>query len=314
MSLSFVLIVICVAILVVCAMQLSNGVGYEARIEEIIELDEVGIQSPGTRRKSLDETEDGFHQLLNKLYMPAQLRSAIRTAGISILPEEFMLIWLSAVMLPALIAYIISNNFLIVLIIAFLGGVLPVVYLRIKTQQRSALFATQLADTLQMLSNSLRSGFSFEQALTSIQKDGTPPASDEFGRAASELNFGMSLEDALNGVTERMQNTDMKLLTSAVLIQQKTGGNLANLVDTISGTIRERIKLQKNIKALTAQGRMSGYVIGALPVVLFILISTINPSYMSMFYTTTLGKALIVASIFLELIAFVIIKKMTTLS
>ena len=123
----------------------------------------------------------------------------------------------------------------------------------------------------------------------------------------------MSLEDALTGVTTRMESSDMKLLTSAVMIQRKTGGNLANILDNLALTIRERVKLKNKIKALTAQGRLSGYVIGILPIALFIAISGINPDYMSLFYTTTLGTIIIVIAILLEVLAFVIINNMTKL-
>ena len=127
------------------------------------------------------------------------------------------------------------------------------------------------------------------------------------------MNYGMSLEDALTGVTTRMESSDMKLLTSAVMIQRKTGGNLANILDNLALTIRERVKLKNKIKALTAQGRLSGYVIGILPIALFIAISGINPDYMSLFYTTTLGTIIIVVAILLEVLAFVIINNMTKL-
>ena len=146
-----------------------------------------------------------------------------------------------------------------------------------------------------------------------MRTDMVPPISIEFGRAVNEMNYGMSLEDALTGVTTRMESSDMKLLTSAVMIQRKTGGNLANILDNLALTIRERVKLKNKIKALTAQGRLSGYVIGILPIALFIAISGINPDYMSLFYTTTLGTIIIVIAILLEVLAFVIINNMTKL-
>ena len=151
------------------------------------------------------------------------------------------------------------------------------------------------------------------RSLVSVRTDMVPPISIEFGRAVNEMNYGMSLEDALTGVTTRMESSDMKLLTSAVMIQRKTGGNLANILDNLALTIRERVKLKNKIKALTAQGRLSGYVIGILPIALFIAISGINPDYMSLFYTTTLGTIIIVIAILLEVLAFVIINNMTKL-
>ena len=127
------------------------------------------------------------------------------------------------------------------------------------------------------------------------------------------MNYGMSLEDALTGITTRMQSNDMKLLTSAVMIQRKTGGNLADILDNLSNTIRERTKLRNRIRVLTAQGRMSGIVVGLLPVFLFAAISWLNPSYMSFFYVEPIGNLLIVVAIALEILAAVVINNMIKL-
>jgi len=216
-------------------------------------------------------------------------------------------------MVPSFLAYLFTNNLLIVLALAMVGAIAPPFYLHFMTTRRMDTFSTQLGDALQLISNGLKAGFSFEQALVSVRTDMVPPISIEFGRAVNEMNYGMSLEDALTGVTTRMESSDMKLLTSAVMIQRKTGGNLANILDNLALTIRERVKLKNKIKTLTAQGRMSGYVLGSVPIVLFFVISGINPEYMSVFYTTTVGIVIVVVALLLEVLAFVIINNMTKL-
>ena len=221
--------------------------------------------------------------------------------------------WISAVMVPSFLVYLFTSNILYSLGLAMVGAIAPPFYLHFMTTRRLDTFSTQLGDALQLISNGLKAGFSFEQALVSVRTDMVPPISLEFGRAVNEMNYGMSLEDALTGVTTRMDSSDMKLLTSAVMIQRKTGGNLSSILDNLSVTIRERVKLKNKIKTLTAQGRISGYVLGALPIFLFIVISGINPGYMSVFYTTTVGTIVIVIALLLEVLAFVIINNMTKL-
>lgn len=125
--------------------------------------------------------------------------------------------------------------------------------------------------------------------------------------------MGVPLEKVLNSLTKRTKNKDLELLTSAVLIQRKVGGNLADILETISVTIQERIRLKNHIKTITAQGKYSGYLIGAIPVFLYLAFSVISPGYMSVMYTSTYGYVLSALVVILEIVAFIIIKKMITL-
>ena len=149
--------------------------------------------------------------------------------------------------------------------------------------------------------------------MESVCRDMPEPISQEFNRAVREMKMGTSLEDALTAVSERMSNLDMQLLTSAVMVQRKVGGNLAEILDNISDTIRARIKLRRNIRTLTAQGRFSGYIVGLLPVASFVLISIYNPSYLTIYFTTMLGAIILVIAAVLEVTAFLIIRKMVNL-
>ena len=318
MAIIVILLVLGVLLCVILASQSNNGGELGKRLQEIEHLEAADSQSTRDqarrgRRGSAGPDNDAMRQFLAKIYVPARLRTGIQRAGVDLRPEEFALMWISATMVPSFLAYLFTNNILIVLALAMVGAIAPPFYLHFMTTRRMDTFSTQLGDALQLISNGLKAGFSFEQALVSVRTDMVPPISIEFGRAVNEMNYGMSLEDALTGVTTRMESSDMKLLTSAVMIQRKTGGNLANILDNLALTIRERVKLKNKIKALTAQGRMSGYVIGILPIFLFITISGINPDYMSLFYTTTLGTIIIVVAILLEVLAFVIINNMTKL-
>ena len=318
MAIIVILLVLGVLLCVILASQSNNGGELGKRLQEIEHLEAADSQSTRDqarrgRRGSAGPDNDAMRQFLAKIYVPARLRTGIQRAGVDLRPEEFALMWISATMVPSFLAYLFTNNIIAVLALAMLGAIAPPFYLHFMTNRRMDTFSTQLGDALQLISNGLKAGFSFEQALVSVRTDMVPPISIEFGRAINEMNYGMSLEDALTGVTTRMDSSDMKLLTSAVMIQRKTGGNLAYILDNLALTIRERVKLKNKIKTLTAQGRMSGYVLGGVPIFLFFVISGINPEYMSVFYTTTVGMVIVVVALLLEVLAFVIINNMTKL-
>ena len=243
------------------------------------------------------------------LRIPETVKTSILSAGIPLRVEEFVMIWIAVSFLPALIAFIISGKLLLSAVLIAVCASLPPLYVNIHRKKRRETFNNQLGDALMLLSNGLRAGFSFEQVLESVSRELPPPISQEFGRVVRELKMGVSMESCLLSMTERMESTDLRLLTSAVLIQRQVGGNLADILDTISGTIQDRIRIKNGIKTMTAQGRISGYVIGALPVLIFIGVSVINPEYMQMFYETTLGHILLGVSVGMEILGFAIIRK-----
>ncbi len=251
--------------------------------------------------------------LINLTYIPDSILAAVNGAALNIRVDEFVLIWISVTLLPALIWNIFTDNLLQTIIIAVIGSILPPLYINIVTGKRREKFANQLGDALMLMSNSLRSGFSFEQSLYTVGENMADPIASEFMTVQRELNVGISLEQSLDSLGERMQNADIRLLTSAVLIQRKVGGNLAEIMDTISKTIQDRIKLKNHIATITAQGKASGILIGTLPIALFVVISMINPEYMSIMYETLFGRILCATGIVMEILGFIVIKKMIDL-
>ena len=267
---------------------------------------------------SLSREEDGKKKSRRKkdlsfLRVPNAVREAITDSGLLLRVEEYVMIWISVATLPALVFYAFSGRFAQTILAALLGAALPPVYLKISKNKRLTLFGTQLGDALPLIANGLRAGFSFEQVMETVATDMPDPIASEFARVSRELKMGMSLEESLTNMTERMNNMDMRLLTSAVLIQRQVGGNLAEILDTISVTIQDRIKIKNNVSSLTAQGKISGLIVGAIPVFLYIAISASNPEYMSVFAETTYGHVLLGVGIGMEAVGFLIIRKMVNL-
>ncbi|HJZ49650.1 MAG TPA: type II secretion system F family protein [Roseiflexaceae bacterium] len=168
---------------------------------------------------------------------------------------------------------------------AVVGGVLfsfaPNLYVGYAARKRIKAFNNQLGDGITLMANSLRSGYSFLQSMDLVSREAPPPMSGEFRRVVQEIGLGLSTEEALANLLRRMPSDDLDLLITAVNIQHEVGGNLAQILETIGHTIRERVRIKGEIQVLTAQGRISAYVITGLPIALTIMITLINPDYMA---------------------------------
>jgi tight adherence protein B len=161
----------------------------------------------------------------------------------------------------------------------------PNIYMGMRAGQRIKSFNNQLGDTITMMANALRGGFSFLQTLDMVAKEAPAPMSAEFRRVVQEVGLGRSTEEALQSLMRRMPSEDLDLLITAVNIQMEVGGNLAQILDTIGHTIRERVRIKGEIQTLTAQGRISAWVITGLPIGLAVFISMVNPGYMAPIFT-----------------------------
>jgi len=166
-----------------------------------------------------------------------------------------------------------------------------------------------LGDALGLVANSLRTGYGFMQALDMVSREMPAPIAPEFGRVLKEMNLGLSTEDAMSNLTTRVNSDDLNLVITAVLIQRQVGGNLAEVLDNIANTIRERVKLKGEVQTLTAQGRISGMIIGGLPFALGVFIYVINPGYMQVLFTNPMGKIVLGVAFVSQVFGMLIIRK-----
>jgi tight adherence protein B len=207
----------------------------------------------------------------------------------------------------------IVKNILLSLLFLFTGGLIPQFWLRSAQKRKRKQFNNQLADSLLILANSLRAGFSLLQAMEMVSQEMPNPISGEFKLTLKEMTYGTPTETALLHLGERVDSDDLNLLVTAVLIQRQVGGNLAEVLMNIHATIQDRIRIHQEIKTLTAQGRMSGYIIAALPFGIAAVLTVLNPSYLKVLITHPLGLIMIGAGLVSELIGFIIIRKIITI-
>lgn len=195
-------------------------------------------------------------------------------------------------------------------LIAGLGGwYLPALVIKSKIKKRMKQLNEQLCDAITMISNSLKAGYSFFQAIDMVAEEMSGPIAVEFSILKKEVNLGLTTEKALENMASRVSSEDLELVVTAVMIQRQVGGNLAEVLDNITSTIRDRVKIKGELKTVTAQGRMSGIVISMLPVILCVLIYLINPQQMSLLFTRPLGLVMIGLAAIMELTGIVLIRK-----
>lgn len=242
-----------------------------------------------------------------------KLGHMLRRAGVPLKTEEFILFRWIATLLAASFLYLLFGKILMVFIGAAFGYFYPYMWIKKKEKKRIQKFNDGLADMISTVVGSLRAGFSFPQALKTVVEESDDPISTEIGNVLKEMQYGSSLEDALNELHERMPSEDLELMIQAILIQRQVGGNLATVLDKIVQTIRDRTKIQRQIVTLTAQGKLSGIVIGLLPVILAVLLYLIEPDYIGTLFTNVIGMAMLGAGIISGVIGFILIRKVTTI-
>jgi tight adherence protein B len=189
------------------------------------------------------------------------------------------------------------------------GYMLPRIYVARARSKRLNKLNEQLPDMLTMLANALKSGFGLMQSMDLVSKELEHPIATDMRRMLQDINVGSAIDEALQAMSERSGSSDLDIVVTAMLIQQSTGGNLAEILDTVSHTMRERIRIRGEIKTLTTQQVMTGFIIGLLPVFIALGISVLNPEYISLLFTRTVGQVMLAGGIMMELIGMFIIKK-----
>jgi len=242
-----------------------------------------------------------------------KIAEELYVAGVALRAEEFITIWvLTSLVIPAITLFLGAPMSLSIGLV-IVGAAVPIGFVRIKRNRKLTLFGRQLSDAMTIICNALRAGQSFQTSMKSVADEMEEPISREFMRVYRETQFGMPLETSLARLVQRTQNKDLDLMCSAVVIQRQIGGNLAVILENISSTINQRITLRGELKAMTAAGRMSGYIIGALPILIIVLLMFINPGYVDMFFTTRSGRIMLIVSVVLESIGFIFVNKIVNI-
>ena len=255
------------------------------------------VKTGNALRDVIESVTIALNPLLSRTSHSGKLADDLQKADIKLKPSEWVLAVLGLGILVGLIVALRFSNPVAFIPCPFVLYILSGLFLRLRQGRRSRAFNNQLGDTLTLLSNALKAGHSFAQALSTVSKNARPPIADEFARATREIALGISVDDALNHMVKRNKSEDFDLMVTAVQIQRVVGGNLAEILDTIAFTIRERVRITGEIRTLTAQARASGFIITMLPIGLALFLSFVEPSYFSPMFTDPFGHIMIGAAV-----------------
>lgn len=233
----------------------------------------------------------------------------MQQAGLPLQGSEFLLLLLVLFVIVLLMGWILTGSAWNGVIIGAGVCIAAWFYVLHRIKSRHDAFVHQLGDCLSLVANALRAGFSFLQTMELVSREMQPPMNTEFGRVVWETSLGVPMEQALRRMDARVNSPDFSLIVTAVIIQQQVGGNLAEIIDTINETIRERVRLRREIGTLTAQGRATGAVLALLPPILGVVLYMISPEYMQPLLTTTYGHIAIGVGFVMEVIGFLVIRK-----
>lgn len=227
------------------------------------------------------------------------LAEQLSRADLKLRTSEWMLIRFGSAALLFLIAFV-RFGFLHGIVQAIVAGVVgyfaPQFYLNYKQNKRIKAFNDQLGDTLVLMSNALKTGYSMAQALDVVANKASPPMNQEFDRVVKEVNLGASIEDSIGRMVRRTESADLDMVATAIAINRKIGGNLSEILETISETIRERVRIKGEMSTMTAQARGSGYMITALPIVLGVFMYFVTPQYFAPMLGSPIGIGMLVAA------------------
>jgi tight adherence protein B len=227
--------------------------------------------------------------------------------------SEWIILRVFLVVAPAVLALFVFNQPLIAAALTGAGFLLPGMYLGIKSKARMKKFNNQLAEFLTLVVNALRAGQSFLQGVDHASRESPDPIRSEFALLLQETNLGLPVEAAFQNMVNRVPSKDLEITATAYLIQKNVGGNLADVMEKVAATIRERVKLEGQIRVLTAQGMLSGVLVGALPFVLGVVLYGMNPDYVSMLWTTEIGRYMLAGAVVLQILGALAIKKIVTI-
>ena len=208
-----------------------------------------------------------------------QISLDLARANLKLTVSEYLVVSLILAVITALLASLISGTLVAGLLFGLTSLYLPRWYVRSREHKRLAAFSGQLGDTVGIMANSLRSGYSLLQAMELVARETPAPMGEEFGRVVREVGLGLSPERALENLVRRIASDDLDLMVTAIKVQHEVGGNLSRILDTIGTTIRERVRIKGEIKVLTAQQSMAGYIISGLPLALAGVLLLLNPTY-----------------------------------
>ena len=264
--------------------------------------------SDNLRSEILKETNP-LERTLNTFALFRKINRSIDQAGFKIQPHFFLLVAFAGIFITSLIVYILFYNVVFSLLTAAVIILLLSTFLQYKISERERKFSEQLPDILMMIARSLRAGHSLNSAIELVGMETPNPAGELFKTAYDQQKLGMRITDALAAMTTQIESLDLRFFITTVSINNEVGGNLAEILDKLAATIRDRAKIRRQVRVYTAQGRLSGYILGVLPIFMFIMINLMNPEYGKILIQEKLGNYFLIFAFIMQVFGLLFIRK-----
>lgn len=260
-------------------------------------------------RNELMSEIPALNRALVSVQAALQLKKMLDQADLHITPSRLVMFSGMAGMLAAMASSVVSESILLMFVAGVLAAAVPFVHVWWKRKKRFDAFLELLPDALDLMSRALSAGHAFSEAMHMVSEEMPDPIATEFRKTYEEQNLGLSLKLALDNLTQRIPLLDLRMCVTAVLIQRETGGNLAEILEKVAYTIRERFRIMGDLKTLTTSSRMSAWLLCALPIFVTIVITIMNPEYMNVLWRDPRGHYLIATALFLQVTGMLIVRK-----
>ncbi len=260
-------------------------------------------------REEIESQLPWLQRLTSRFRLGNELFRLIEQADAAIRPHQLLLVIFGLAVGVGGVMWLVRESLLVTAVMGVLAGAAPIFYLSRMRRRRLNQFLEQLPDALDLMTRALRAGHAFSSALDTVATEMPDPIAKEFRRTFEEQNLGMSLKVALEHLVERVPLLELKLCVTAILIQKETGGNLAEILENIATVIRDRFRILGQVRVYTAQGRMTGWIIGSIPFALAFYIYLVNPEYIELLFTHPVGKAMALMALVFEGLGVLMIRR-----
>jgi len=281
----------------------------DQRIEEWVLSQDKSLETAIEEDGSVDSVLGQMDRRISRGGWGENVKTELARADMALTVTEWLLIRVAAIAAGLVIGFLISRNLLSALLLGAVGFVIPIVYQRMRQRRRLRQFDDQLPDVLDHMVGSLRAGYGLLQSVEWVGRQMSPPAGLEFDRVIRETQLGRSLMDAFDSMVRRIDSDDLALIVTAIKIQHEVGGSLAEILEIVASTIRERVRIQREIQVLTSQQRYSGYVLMLLPIGLGLVLFLINPEYEMRLFDPGPTLCIPIAGVIMMILGFFLMRR-----
>lgn len=288
---------------------LNSLIGAGSEVDDRLDAYATMNMTFGSGAEEAQPIGERVNAYLNERSFAGSIAASLARADLKFTVVEFLLLKLAAFLVPFVILWLVTGQIISGVIIGLVGFFVPDIYVRVKQNRRSQEFNNQLPDTLSLIVSGLRAGFSLQQSILNVGKEAPEPTATEFRRLSQEIQLGVPLIQALDGLVRRLSSEDLEMIVSVFKIHARVGGNLAVVLETVGTTIRERVRLRREVEVITAQQRYASYVLGLLPVVLGVILFTLNPGYMMAMFQWNIFLCIPIGAFVMTVLGFLVIRK-----